>query len=46
MSREDKGLQPGTPIPSFSLEDADGQTYRSEQFSGRPFLLYFLRGTW
>jgi len=46
MPRKDKGLRPGTQIPSFSLEDVDGQTYRSEQFRGRPFLLYFLRGTW
>jgi peroxiredoxin len=46
MPREDKGLRPGTPIPSFSLEDVKGQTYTAEQLQGRPFLLYFLRGTW
>lgn len=46
MTKEDKGLQPGVPIPNFTLESADGQTYSSAQFSGKPFLLYFLRGTW
>lgn len=46
MPKKNKGIQPGSPIPSFTLEGADGETYTVEQFRGRPFLLYFLRGTW
>lgn len=46
MPNYKKGIRPGTAIPSFSLEDVDGKTYIAEQFRGRPFLLYFLRGTW
>lgn len=46
LPKENKGLEPGSPIPSFLLEDVEGKTYTAEQFRGRPFLLYFLRGTW
>lgn len=46
MPKENQGLAPGSPIPSFSLENEKGKTYKAEQFKGRPFLLYFLRGTW
>lgn len=46
MPKPNKGLNPGSGIPSFTLEDATGRIYNKEQFRGRPFLLYFLRGTW
>lgn len=46
MPKKNKGIQPGSPIPNFTLEGADEKMYTAEQFRGRPFLLYFLRGTW
>lgn len=45
MPKKDKGLQPGSQIPAFSLEDVDGKRYAADQLKGNPFLLYFLRGT-
>jgi peroxiredoxin len=46
MPRPQKGMKPGTFIPNFKLEDTNGRKYAAEQFLRRPFLLYFLRGTW
>ncbi|HET7627307.1 MAG TPA: hypothetical protein VFK44_02865 [Bacillales bacterium] len=46
MPKKNKGLKPGSLLPGFSLQDPEGKTYTSGQFRGRPFLLYFLRGTW
>jgi peroxiredoxin len=46
MPREDKGLKPGSPIPTFTLQDVNGKSFSSTELIGKPFLLYFLRGTW
>lgn len=43
---KNKGLQPGSPLPSFTLKGADGLTYRSIDFKGKPVLFLFHRGTW
>lgn len=45
MPKKDKGLQPGSQIPAFSLEGVDGERYTADKLKGSPFLLYFLRGT-
>jgi peroxiredoxin len=45
LPKKDKGLKPGSQIPEFVLEGVEGKTYSSNQFKGKPFLLYFLRGT-
>lgn len=45
MPREDKGLKQGAIIPDFTLQGTDGNVYSKEQLKGKPFLLYFLRGT-
>lgn len=34
-------LPPGTPAPSFSLPDSQGQTHSSEMYRGRPVILAF-----
>lgn len=34
-------LEAGTPIPSFSLPDADGKQLRSSQWAGSPLVIYF-----
>ena len=41
-----KGLKKGQKLPLFKLPDVNGQEVSIETWIGRPFLLYFLRGTW
>ena len=36
-----KKIKTGDRVPSFSLKNQHGETLRSEQFLGRPFVLYF-----
>lgn len=39
-------LRPGNTLPSFELEDADGQVIPSSRFLGRKTLFLFFRGNW
>jgi peroxiredoxin len=46
MPNPSKGLKKGESIPLFKLPNVQGQEVSIERWIGRPFLLYFLRGTW
>jgi peroxiredoxin len=46
MPKEDKGLKPGSPIPTFALTDVNGKLFTFKQYLGQTYLIYFLRGTW
>jgi FtsP/CotA-like multicopper oxidase with cupredoxin domain/peroxiredoxin len=37
-------LPPATPMPCFSLLDANGKTHSSREFAGKPLLVVFFRG--
>ena len=39
-------LQPGQPLPKFSLTDEDGNEVSSEQLLGTPAVIIFVRGSW
>jgi peroxiredoxin len=41
-----KGLKIGQSIPLFKLPNVQGEEVSIKLLIGRPFLLYFLRGTW
>jgi peroxiredoxin len=46
MPIESKGLKIGQFIPLFKLPNVQGEEVSIKLLIGRPFLLYFLRGTW
>lgn len=47
MPKLTKGLKKDDLIPHFTLPDVEGGTVSIDKWMGRrPFLLYFLRGTW
>ncbi len=46
MPLENKGLEIGQPGPDWELTSVEGNTFSSQQFRGRPLLLFFFRGTW
>lgn len=43
---KNKGLEPGSLIPDFALESADGTVYHSNEWRGSYVLMMFHRGTW
>ena len=41
-----KGLEPGSPLPTFTLPDTTGQLIPSTSWKGKATLIVFHRGTW
>lgn len=39
-------LAPGTPAPTFTLEDLDGGSHSLSDLAGGPAVLVFFRGAW
>jgi len=39
-------LQPGHPAPEFALPTVERNTVRLSDYSGKPIVLVFIRGTW
>ena len=39
-------LKPGQPLPSFSLVDEHNSEVKTDDLSGRPAVLLFVRGSW
>ena len=37
-------LEAGTKAPAFALPDQDGNVHTLEEYRGRKFILYFIRG--
>ncbi len=46
MSGKQRGLEVGRPGVNWELTASDGKVVTSNQFLGRPLLLFFFRGTW
>lgn len=44
--RSTAALEPGKPLPSFTLQDADGNNYPSETLNNKPTIWMFYRGNW
>jgi len=44
--RDGTQLQPGNPLPEFTLEDEQGNKVSLRQFLGNPALFLFYRGNW
>jgi peroxiredoxin Q/BCP len=46
MSGKQRGLEVGRPGVNWELTAPDGKLITSNQFLGRPLLMFFFRGTW
>ena len=44
--RDSSVLAVGQPLPSFQLQDTEGQSYSSDQLSTQPTIWMFYRGNW
>jgi peroxiredoxin len=45
-ARSNPALDVGEPLPTFDLEDENGEAVSSESFRGAPALFLFFRGNW